>query len=260
MGIVNVTPDSFSDGGLYQRSGDAINHGWSLWEAGADIVDVGGESTRPGAEPVGAEAEVDRVVPVIAELAKRGVLVSVDTTKPEVARAALDAGAGVINDVRGFRDPEMVSLAAEAGCGVVVMHMQGEPRTMQEAPHYQDVVAEVGDFLTVNAASLEKAGLAPERIAVDPGIGFGKGHEHNLALLRNISALAETGYPVLVGTSRKSFLGRILPEVEAADRDYATGATLALAIAAGAAVLRVHNVVAASQIARTTDAIVRGNH
>jgi dihydropteroate synthase len=257
MGVVNVTPDSFSDGGRYRSLEAAIAHGRQMIGEGADIIDVGGESTRPGADPVAAEDELARVLPVVGALAADGIAVSIDTTKPEVAHAALDAGAAVVNDVTGLANPAMLEAVAGSVAGVVIMHMQGEPRTMQENPQYADVVAEVRDFLLKRAESAEAAGIAAERIAIDPGIGFGKTFDHNLALLRNLRLLVETGYPVLLGASRKAFLGRILGgSVPAAERDPATGATVALAIEQGVAVVRVHNVAMTAQIARTVEAIL----
>jgi dihydropteroate synthase len=257
MGVLNVTPDSFSDGGRYESVTAAIAHGLELAGAGADLIDVGGESTRPGAQPVAAEAELSRVVPVVAALAAEGIGVSVDTTKPQVARAALEAGAVVINDVTALGDPGMAPLAAETGAGLVLMHMQGEPRTMQADPRYDDVVTEVCQFLTGRARLAEEAGIRRDRIAVDPGIGFGKTLQHNLELLRNLQVLVETGYPVLLGTSRKAFLGRILGDsVPAAERDPATGATVALAILQGVAAVRVHNVAMTTQIVRTVEAVI----
>ena len=257
MGVLNVTPDSFSDGGMFENVDAAIKHGAMLFERGAGLIDVGGESTRPGADPVEAEVEGDRVLPVIAGLAASGVSTSVDTTKASVARAALQAGAEVVNDVLALGDPGMASVVAANGAGLVLMHMQGEPRTMQWQPRYEDVVAEVTQFLVDRAVIAEKEGIRKDRIAIDPGIGFGKTLEHNLVLLRNLHLLVETGYPVVIGTSRKTFLGDILGEnVPPAERDAATGATVALAIEQGVAAVRVHNVAMAAQIARTTEAIL----
>jgi dihydropteroate synthase len=257
MGVLNVTPDSFSDGGRYASFDDAVAHGVEMASAGADIIDVGGESTRPGADPVTAEDESARVVPVISALVEQGVAVSIDTAKPVVAAAAIEAGAMVVNDVTGLRDPEMVDLVSSHGSGVVIMHMQGEPRTMQQNPHYGDVVLEVRDFLVERAGRAEEAGVRRDRIAIDPGIGFGKTFQHNLELLRNLDQLVETGYPVLLGASRKAFLGRILGgNVPAPERDPATGATVALAIEQGVAIVRVHNVAMGAQTARTVEAIM----
>lgn len=260
MGIVNVTSDSFSDGGLWLDPNDAIRHGLVLGELGADIVDVGAESTRPGASPVDATDEMARVVPVVAALAAAGLTVSVDTTKPTVAAAAIAVGAEIINDVTGLVDPVMAEVCADAGTGVVVMHMQGDPRTMQVDPTYDDVVAEVAEFLERRVAAAVAAGIAPSRVVVDPGIGFGKTFEHNLALLDGLDRVGG-GHPVLVGTSRKRFLGTILDRAglpsAPGDRDAATGATVALAIARGVFIVRVHDVGGAVSVARTADAIVR---
>jgi dihydropteroate synthase len=257
MGVLNVTPDSFSDGGRYPSVEAAVQHGLEMSDHGAGIIDVGGESTRPGADPVPTGDELARVVPVVAGLAERGIPVSIDTVKPEVARAALEAGALVVNDVTGLSDPRMAQLAAECSAGVVIMHMQGEPRTMQDDPHYDDVVGEVRDFLLARARLAEDAGVSRARIAIDPGIGFGKTFEHNLTLLRGLRVLVDTGYPVLLGASRKAFLGQILGgSVPAPERDPATGATVALAIEQGVAIVRVHNVVMTTQIARTVEAIL----
>jgi dihydropteroate synthase len=261
MGILNVTPDSFSDGGRFSTVDEAVAAGRVLWDAGADIVDVGGESTRPGAHPVAVEEELDRVIPVVAALAGGGVVVSVDTSKAAVASAAIEAGAEIVNDVTSFGDPEMAEVCGALGAGVVVMHMQGTPRTMQVAPHYEDVVAEVAAFVEGRALVAREAGVDAERICVDPGIGFGKSFEHNLTLLANLERLVAGDHPVLLGASRKRFLGAILDDagVEAAldGRDAATSATTAFAIKAGVAVVRVHNVPMALEVARTADAIVR---
>ena len=257
MGVLNVTPDSFSDGGQFEMPEAATRHGAELYAQGADLIDVGGESTRPGADPVEAKVEEERVVPVIGGLVSAGVPGSVDTTKSSVARAALQAGAWVVNDVSALRDPDMAGVVADGGAGVILMHMQGGPRTMQDQPQYDDVVAEVTQFLVDKATLAEKEGIRQDRIAIDPGIGFGKTFEHNLELLRNLQFMVETGYPVVVGTSRKSFLGRILGKnVPPLERDAATGATVALAIEQGVAAVRVHNVVMAAQIARTTEALI----
>ena len=220
MGIVTSTPDSFSDGGDHDDP-LARSRGASARDAGADIIDVGGESTRPGSDAVPAAEELARVRPVVARWPHAGVPVSVDTRQPEVAAACVQAGASIVNDVSGFRDPAMVDVAAATDVGVVVMHMLGEPKTMQRAPAYADVVAEVGGFLLAQAALLEAAGVAQERIAIDPGIGFGKTIEHNLALLRGLPELASHGYPVVVGASRKRFIGDITGEDDARKRSAA---------------------------------------
>ncbi|MCB2224405.1 MAG: dihydropteroate synthase [Actinobacteria bacterium] len=260
MGIVNVTPDSFSDGGRFLAHDAAIAHGLAMAAAGADLVDVGGESTRPGAAEVPVAEEVGRVVPVVAALASEGVAVSIDTSKAAVAEAALDAGAVVVNDVTALGDPAMAPLAADRGAGVVLMHMLGTPRTMQREPRYDDVVAEVREYLLARAAVAEAAGIDPSAVCLDPGIGFGKTLEHNLALLAGIGGLASAGYPVLVGASRKSWITLLLGEdLDPADRDPVTVAAHTLAIAGGAAAIRVHDVVMGLRSARTADAIVRAS-
>lgn len=257
MGVVNVTPDSFSDGGRFLGAERAIEHGLRLHTDGADLVDVGGESSRPGAAPVTAAEEIRRVIPVIAGLTQAGVPVSVDTSKPEVAAAALEVGALVVNDITAFGDPGMAPLVAAAGCGAVLMHMQGNPQSMQDDPTYVDVAAEVGGFLVKRAISAEEAGVERKHICIDPGIGFGKAQHHNLQLLAHLDVLVATGYPVLVGTSRKSFLGQILDEPDPTERDVATAATVAIAATRGAAVVRVHNVEMTRQAVLIADAIVR---
>jgi dihydropteroate synthase len=242
MGVVNVTPDSFSDGGLYLDPEAAIAHGRELVEAGADILDVGGESTRPGAEEVGAEEELARVAPVIEGLRGIAARISVDTSKAAVAAAALDAGAEIVNDVTALRgDPEMAVLCAERGCGVVLMHMLGSPRTMQDDPRYADVVADVKAFLAERLEAAVAAGIQEEGIWLDPGIGFGKTGAHNMELLRRLGELRELGRPLVVGTSRKSFIGRI----DGSPPEERLGGTIAssvLAAVEGAEVLRVHDV------------------
>lgn len=258
MGIVNVTPDSFSDGGSFLDTDDAIAAGLRLVAAGADIVDVGGESTRPGADPVSVAEEVRRVLPVVDALSQAGVRVSIDTAKPVVAEVALDAGAVIVNDVTALGSPGMVEVVAGFDAGVVLMHMQGTPRTMQANPAYGDVVTEVRDYLVARARFAEESGVQRERICIDPGIGFGKTVDHNLDLLANLSVLVDTGYPVLVGTSRKSFLGAVTGEQDAANRDVATAATTALAVAAGVSVVRVHNVAVSRPAMQVADAMVRG--
>jgi len=247
MGVVNVTPDSFSDGGRYLRHADAIAHGRDLVAQGAGILDVGGESTRPGAEPVGEDEELRRVVPVLEGLAGAGARLSVDTTKAAVARAALEAGAEIVNDVSALRfDPALAGVVAGAGCDVCLMHMLGEPRTMQDAPRYDDVVDDVKAFLEKRLAFAVGAGIAEERVWLDPGIGFGKTATHNLELLRRLGELVELGRPVVVGTSRKSFLGRLSgsPGREVGDRVAGTIATNVLALERGATIFRVHDVAA----------------
>jgi len=257
MGIVNATPDSFSDGGLHASADQAIEHGLALVAAGADIVDVGGESTRPGADAVSENEELERISPVVSALVEADVTVSIDTMKPAVAGRAVELGAEIINDVSGFRDPDMVSVAASTGAGVVVMHMQGEPRTMQVDPTYEDVVSDIAGVLVERAGALELAGVAPNRIVVDPGIGFGKTMEHNLELVRHAGRFGAGRYPVLVGPSRKRFLGTITGIEDPAGRDVATAAAVVLAIGAGASVIRVHNVGLVRGAVQVADAIVR---
>jgi dihydropteroate synthase len=257
MGVLNVTPDSFSDGGLHAEAGAAVRRGLEMLAQGADLVDVGGESTRPGAAPVEAAEELRRVVGVVRDLTAAGAVVSIDTSKPEVAAAALEAGAAVVNDITALGDPAMAEVVAAAGAGLVLLHMQGTPRTMQDAPRYEDVVAEVARFLAGRAAAAGAAGIDPAGVCLDPGIGFGKTLEHNLALLGGLPDLVELGHPVMVGASRKRFLADILGPLPPGERDTASTAAHVLAIAGGAAVIRVHNVVAGLQTARVADAIVR---
>ena len=244
MGVVNVTPDSFSDGGRWFGADAAVAHGLALVAAGADLLDVGGESTRPGADPVDADAEAERVLPVVARLAaETGVPVSVDTAKAEVADAAVGAGARIVNDVTAGRDPAMFGVVARRGVGLVAMHMQGEPRTMQDDPRYGDVVGEVAAFLRGRLDAAVAAGVPPAAVAVDPGIGFGKTTAHNLALLARLDDLvAGVGAPVVLGTSRKRFLGEISDSPEPLARDDATLATTVWAAGLGVAVVRVHDV------------------
>jgi dihydropteroate synthase len=258
MGIVNVTPDSFSDGGLTLDPQAAIAHGLALVRAGAAILDVGGESTRPGAQPVGEHEELRRVIPVIEGLAGAGARLSIDTSKVRVAAAAIDAGATIVNDVTALRgDPEMAALIAGRGCDCCLMHMLGEPRTMQRNPVYDDVVADVGAFLAQRLAFAREQGIAAERVWLDPGIGFGKTIDHNLELLRRLDELLEHGRPLVVGTSRKSFLGRITGR-DPADRVAGTIATNVLALANGASVFRVHDVAQARDALAVAAATLRG--
>jgi dihydropteroate synthase len=255
MGVVNVTPDSFSDGGRYLDPAAAIRHGEELLRDGASILDVGGESTRPGAEEVDQVEELRRVEPVVAGLATEAK-VSIDTSKLAVAEAALDAGASVVNDVTAFqRDPEMAALCAERDAGVVLMHMPGNPRTMQDDPRYDDVVDDVKAFLAGRVEFAVGEGVAEERIWLDPGIGFGKTLEHNLELLRRLGELRSLGRPLVIGTSRKSFIGK----VDGSDVDERIGGSIAssvLAVAEGADVLRVHDVAEMSQALVVTRAIL----
>lgn len=249
MGILNVTPDSFSDGGRFSGFSQAIEHAMAMIEAGADIIDVGGESTRPGAQAVEANDEIRRVVPIVESLAAlTRVPVSVDTSKAGVIRAALRAGAAMINDVRALRDEGALKAAAEGSSAICLVHMQGEPRTMQADPHYDDVVVEVRDFLQERIDACESAGIARDRIVIDPGIGFGKRVEHNLQLLAALPELAELRLPILIGVSRKSMLGALLNRP--VEQRLAGGlAVAAAAVLAGASIVRVHDV------AETVDAV-----
>lgn len=243
VGIVNVTPDSFSDGGCWGDAQAAIAHGLKLRDEGADILDVGGESTRPGAAEVPAAEEIRRVLPVIEALARRGCVVSVDTMKPAVMRAALDAGAAMVNDVMALRAPGALETVVASGAAVCLMHMQGTPRQMQQAPSYSDVVAEVDDFLRERVAACGTAGIGRERLVIDPGFGFGKTLAHNLALLRQLPRLVGSGLPVMAGLSRKSMLGALTGR-DVGQREYAGVAAHLAAVARGARLLRVHDVAA----------------
>jgi dihydropteroate synthase len=248
LGIVNVTADSFSDGGRFLDPSSAIAHGLKLRADGADLVDVGGESTRPGAVPVTLDEELRRVMPVVEGLVRAGVAVSVDTFKPEVMRAAIEAGCSAINDVNAFQAPGAIEAVAGSGVGLIAMHMQGTPGTMQAAPHYDDVVAEVGAFLRARARALEAAGIAADRIVVDPGFGFGKTLEHNMQLFRALAALASLGYPLLAGISRKKTIGDLTGR-PVGERMAGSVAAALLAVQNGASLVRVHDV------AETVDAL-----
>jgi dihydropteroate synthase len=258
MGILNVTPDSFSDGGRFFGERAAIDRGVEMVEEGADIVDVGGESTRPGSDPVPLEEELRRTVPIVERLAASvPVPISIDTRKPEVAAAALDAGATIVNDISGARDPGMFEVVKRAGAGMVLMHMKGEPKSMQEAPHYDDVVAEVKEYLRERIEAAEFAGVDPERLAIDPGIGFGKELEHNLEILRHVDALFELGRPVLVGPSRKRFIGTLLGDLPPEERVEGTAGAVAWLVARGVHLVRVHDVREMVRVVRIVDAIAR---
>jgi dihydropteroate synthase len=259
MGIVNVTPDSFSDGGLWLDHDDAIAHGRELVAEGAAILDVGGESTRPGAEPVDADEERRRVLPVLEGLRGVDAQLSIDTTKRAVAEAALAAGATLVNDVSALRfDPELAGLCASAGCDVCLMHMLGEPRTMQRDPRYDDVVSDVKAFLEERLAFAVGEGIAEERVLLDPGIGFGKTVDHNLELLRRLDELVAIGRPVVVGTSRKTFLGRLTGRDVPAERVAGTVATNVMALERGAEVFRVHDVAPTVEALTVATATLRG--
>jgi len=257
MGVVNVTPDSFSDGGQYLDPGAAEARALAMVEEGAQILDIGGESTRPGAASVPADEELRRVLPVVQRLAgKSAAAISIDTRKAAVARACLDAGATIINDVSGLTfDPELPQVVARAGATLVLMHMQGTPRTMQTAPYYAEVVADTMRFLRRQIRAAMEAGIREDRLWIDPGFGFGKTVAHNLEILRRLREYTSIGAPVLIGTSRKSTLGRVLGNLPESERLEGTAATVAIAIAHGAAIIRVHDVKEMARVARMTDAI-----
>ncbi len=258
MGVVNVTPDSFSDGGQFLAPDAAIAHGLALADGGAAVLDVGGESTRPGAAPVSAADELERVLPVVRALAADArVPVSIDTTKASVAAAALEAGASIVNDVSaGRKDPDVLRVVADAGAGYIAMHMLGEPRTMQHEPRYDDVLGEVGAFLVERLDAAAAAGIDRGALMADPGIGFGKGMKHNLTLLAELATLIDrVGTPVLVGTSRKTFIGRLLGVEDPAARDDGTLATVVWALDQGARMVRVHDVRSAVRAAALLDVL-----
>jgi dihydropteroate synthase len=263
VGILNVTPDSFSDGGHFMDPEAAAEHAVCMLDEGAGIIDVGGESTRPGSDPVPQEEEARRVVPVVERIraARPQAVISVDTYRSETAAAALEAGARVVNDVTALRgDPRMAPVVAESGCPVILMHMQGEPKTMQREPSYTDVVREVRDFLGSRAEHAIAAGVDPEAVILDPGIGFGKNLVHNLALLRDLGAVADLGFPVLVGASRKTFVGRITGVEEPAGRVFGTVAATVLAYERGASLFRVHDVRANSEALAVAEAVLGERH
>jgi dihydropteroate synthase len=255
MGIVNVTPDSFSDGGEHFSAEAAIAHGERLYRSGAHIVDVGGESTRPDAEEVSADVEKERVLPVVEGLAAQ--VVSIDSSKGEVVAAALGAGAAIVNDVRAGEDPRLLDATAEHRAGLVLMHMQGTPKTMQKNPHYESIMSEVSEFLGERARRAMQAGVGRDQICLDPGIGFGKTLEHNLEILASLDELRKLGFPLVLGTSRKAFLGRLTGHDEPADRDLATAVSVALAWERGASIFRVHNVAVCKEALAVAMAIVR---
>jgi dihydropteroate synthase len=257
MGILNVTPDSFSDGGEFYLTDAAVSRGLQMIEEGADIIDVGGESTRPGADPISAEEELRRILPVIQRLRERSdATLSIDTSKVAVAEAALGAGAAVVNDVTGGRDDKMMSLVAESGAGFIIMHMQGEPRTMQKDPRYLDVVSEVGDFFRQQFGRALECGVDPMNVAFDPGIGFGKTPDHNFELLNALPRLRVEGRPLVVGVSRKGFLAKVGGVAELEDRKTATVALTSLLRGRGADVFRVHDVKENVIALRMSDAVL----
>ena len=262
MGVLNVTPDSFSDGAKWAEPGAAVAHAHSMVEAGANLIDIGGESTRPGSQRVEADEQIRRVVPVVETLMRQigeRCVLSIDTTRAPVAKAALDAGADMINDISAATDdPAILALAAEREVPIVLMHMQGQPATMQVNPNYKDVVQEVQAFLLQRAELAIKTGVTRQRILLDPGIGFGKTATHNLELLRNLKELAGIGYPLVLGTSRKGFIGRISGEAEPSSRHFGTAATVAWCVANGAGIVRVHDVEPMIKVVRVIRAIMTG--
>lgn len=258
MGVLNVTPDSFSDGGQFIDAGRAMEHGLQMIAEGADIIDVGGESTRPGADPVSVDEELRRVVPIIEKLRREtSALISVDTMKAEVARAAIEAGADILNDVNGFRDPGLVEVAAASEVGLIVMHMLGTPRTMQKSPVYTHVIENVRGFFLERLATLKKAGIAPERVALDPGFGFGKTVEHNLTMLREMGELKIDQHPLAIGVSRKSMIARLLEDQQIENRFWPTVALTAWVRQAGAEIVRVHEVKPNVEAMRMMEAIMQ---
>jgi len=261
MGILNVTPDSFSDGGRFVETAAAVEHALALEAQGAQIIDIGGESTRPGALAVTEEEELRRVVPVIRSLRERSqVLISIDTSKAQVAKEAIQAGADIINDVTGMGgDPAMLEVARQSRAGIVLMHMQGEPRTMQAAPQYEDVVAEVHQYLEERIAFCIQAGISPDRLVIDPGIGFGKTVAHNSLLLRDLDRFAALGYPLLIGVSRKSFLGRLTSGNNVENRLWPSVAVTSLSREKGARIFRVHDPKPHHDALRMTEAVL-GQH
>jgi len=256
MGVLNVTPDSFSDGGNFFDTGRAIEKGRQMASEGAAVIDVGAESTRPGSTSVSADEQIKRAVPVIKALSKSiNIPISIDTYNYEVALAALEAGAGIINDITALGDERMGKLAARYQVPVVLMHMQGTPATMQAEPKYEDVTAQVKEFLLERAKRAQQFGIPKERIFIDPGIGFGKTLEHNLSLLKNIDKFAATSYRVLVGTSRKGFIGKITGKEKPAERVFGTAATVAICVAAGVSIVRVHDVAEMADVVAVINAV-----
>ena len=256
MGVLNVTPDSFSDGGLFLDHDTAFKHALRMAEEGADIIDIGGESTRPGSDEVPVDQEIDRTAPVVKRLAAElDIPISIDTRKAEVARAALAAGAVIVNDVAGGRDPGMFGVVRDFGAGLVLMHMLGEPKTMQEDPRYEDVVREVREYLGARLDAAVAAGIERDRLCIDPGLGFGKTYEHNLELMRDIDSLLDLGAPLLVGPSRKSFVGKALGDAPMEERLEGTLAAVAWMAGRGAHVVRVHDVKETVRVLRVVDAI-----
>ncbi len=259
MGVLNVTPDSFSDGGLYNRRDVAVEHALRLADEGADIIDIGGESTRPGSEPVSPDEEIRRTIPVIELLAKKiNIPISIDTCKAAVAKRALDAGSSMVNDISGLRfDPEMPEVVARHKVPIVIMHIKGNPKDMQVNPEYEALIPEIMDYLRGSIRLAVDSGINEDMIIIDPGIGFGKTFDHNLEILKNLNEFALLGKPLLVGPSRKAFIGKILGDLPASDRLEGTAAAAAIAIMNGANIIRVHDVKEMVRVARVADAIRR---
>jgi dihydropteroate synthase len=259
MGILNVTPDSFSDGGLFINEDSALEQAYKMIEDGVDIIDVGGESTRPSSDSVPIEIELNRVLPVIENLSKTTkICISIDTYKSVIAEKALENGANIVNDISALSDPNMSSVVAKAGVPIVLMHKKGTPKDMQIAPHYDSLISEISEFLQERIQIAIESGISPDKIIIDPGIGFGKTIAHNLEILRNLREFKALGKPILIGTSRKSFIGKILHTDDVKDRIEGTSATVAIAIANGADIVRVHDVKEMVRVSRIADAIVRG--
>jgi dihydropteroate synthase len=258
MGVLNVTPDSFSDGGKFFKLEEAVKQGFKLAEEGVDMIDIGGESTRPGSEPVAIEEELRRVIPVIEELTKRiQVPISIDTYKSRVAKEALDSGASMVNDISGLRfDPGMKKVIAEYDVPVVLMHIQGTPKNMQESPKYENLLEDIKSYLNESISTAAEAGIKEDRIIIDPGIGFGKTLEDNLKILKNLNEFTELGRPVMIGVSRKSFIGKIL-DLPTDERLEGSLASMAVAIMNGANILRVHDVKESKRVAKLVDAILK---
>jgi dihydropteroate synthase len=260
MGVLNVTPDSFSDGSLYFNKDKAVQHALKLVEDGADIIDIGGESTRPGSEPISAEEEIRRTVPVIKAISKEiKTPISIDTYKSEVAMRALDAGASIVNDISGLRfDPEMPKVVAKYGVPAIIMHIKGRPKDMQQNPVYEALIPEIMDYLRISIRLANKFGIPDNKIIIDPGIGFGKTFEHNLEIIKNLKEFTILGKPVAIGVSRKAFIGKILGDVPPSERLEGTSAAVAISIFNGANIIRVHDVKEMSRVAKVADAIKIG--
>lgn len=260
MGVLNVTPDSFSDGSLYFNKDKAVQHALKLVEDGADIIDIGGESTRPGSEPISAEEEIRRTVPVIKAISKEiKIPISIDTYKSEVAMRALDAGASIVNDISGLRfDPEMPKVVAKYGVPAIIMHIKGRPKDMQQNPVYEALILEIMDYLRISIRLANKFGIPDNKIIIDPGIGFGKTFEHNLEIIKNLKEFTILGKPVAIGVSRKAFIGKILGDVPPSERLEGTSAAVAISIFNGANIIRVHDVKEISKVTKVADAIKIG--